>query len=393
MASIYRKNNRWYIRFKTAAGRWTDHASVAATKTEARRLALEIERKVERQRLGLEELPGDCTLSLAELCEWWLQERCPESSVSREKSRLGRHVIRQPIGKLPVPDVTAAAIEDRMQAMRREGLSATYINGLRRVLGTVFSKARRAKKYLGPNPIEETEPMPETKRAYATLRLEEIPILLAHSPPEWRGVFATACYAGLRKGEILGLRKSDVDLELRIIVVARSYDKETTKGRRGEAVPIAEPLVPYLEEAIQASKSDIVFPGRDGKMRTEESDPHLVLRRALARAGIVEGWKHSCRRCKARGTPHVEEHADGGLRNCPKCGMKLWPSPQPRPLRFHDLRHSTATILLRAGVPAHAVQRILRHTDVSITTGTYGHLVVEDLRDAMDRMKVGQGKA
>jgi integrase len=391
MASVYRKNGRWYLKYRTAAGRWTAHPSTASTKTEAKRLALELERKVERQRLGLEALPGDCTLTLGQLCEWWLDNRCPESSESRERSRLGKHVIRQAIGQLPVPDVTAAALDDRFQAMKRAGLSATYINGLRRVLGTVFHRARTAKKYLGPSPIEETEPLPEPKRAYETLRLEEIPILLAHSPKDWVGVFATACYAGLRKGEIFGLRKTDIDLDLKIMVVARSYDNETTKGRRAEAIPIAEPLIPYLKAAIESSPSDFVFPGRDGKMRTEEADPHLALRRALGRAGLVTGWTHSCRRCKARGSPHVEEHPDGQLRTCSVCGMKLWPTPRPRPLRFHDLRHSTATILLRAGVPAHAVQRILRHSDVSVTTGIYGHLVVEDLRSAMDRLKTGQG--
>jgi hypothetical protein len=47
-------------------------------------------------------------------------------------------------------------------------------------------------------------------------------------------------------------------------------------------------------------------------------------------------------------------------------------------MRFHDLRHSTATLLLRERVDAHRVQRLLRHRDVKTTTGTYGHLVVGD---------------
>ncbi|MFC1612096.1 tyrosine-type recombinase/integrase [Myxococcota bacterium] len=50
---------------------------------------------------------------------------------------------------------------------------------------------------------------------------------------------------------------------------------------------------------------------------------------------------------------------------------------------MHDLRHSAATVLLRAGVDAHRVQRILRHTSVTTTTGTYAHMHAEDLREAM----------
>ena len=64
--------------------------------------------------------------------------------------------------------------------------------------------------------------------------------------------------------------------------------------------------------------------------------------------------------------------------------MKLWPTAKVRAMRFHDLRHSVATLLLRERVDAHRVQRLLRHRDVKTTTGTYGHLVVEDLREAIN---------
>jgi hypothetical protein len=75
MASVYQKRERgtWYLRVKDAAGRWVDIASAAQTKTEARSLAAELERKAERQRLGLEPLPTDCTLNLGQLVRWWLQ--------------------------------------------------------------------------------------------------------------------------------------------------------------------------------------------------------------------------------------------------------------------------------------------------------------------------------
>ena len=55
-------------------------------------------------------------------------------------------------------------------------------------------------------------------------------------------------------------------------------------------------------------------------------------------------------------------------------------------MKFHGLRHTTATLLLRAGVPIQHVQRILRHTDIKLTVDTYGHLVVEDLSEALDAL-------
>ncbi len=99
------------------------------------------------------------------------------------------------------------------------------------------------------------------------------------------------------------------------------------------------------------------------------------LRAALGRAGVVDGYLHLCRRCKRNGTPHAEKHADCERRRCPTCGMFLWARALPRRFRLHDTRHTTATLLLAAGVDLYAVARILRHSDPKITFETYAHLV------------------
>ena len=388
MASVYQKRGRgtWYLRVKDAAGRWVDIASTAQTKTEARRLAAELERKAERQRLGLEPLPTDCTLSLGQLVEWWLRERCPPASHDREESRLRKNVIATPLGAVSVRLLTGVRVEDHLHELERTGAAPASVNHVRAKLRTVFFKARKAGLWVGPNPILETEPRRVPKRVHPTLKAHEIARLLDYVPHEWRPFTATAIFAGLRKGELCGLQKADVDLDAAVITVRRSYDRETTKGGHADVVPIAPSLVEYLREALDESLSDLVFPWPDGSMRSPECDPEKVLRRALARGGLVDGYDHSCRRCKSRGTPHVERHADAALRRCPKCNAKLWPKALPRPMRFHDLRHTAATLMLRAGVDAHRVQRILRHASVTTTTGTYGHLALEDLRDAVSRI-------
>jgi len=66
--------------------------------------------------------------------------------------------------------------------------------------------------------------------------------------------------------------------------------------------------------------------------------------------------------------------------------MLLWPRAIVRQMRFHDLRHTTATLLLRAGVAAHLVQRILRHRDLRTTLNIYSHLDVDDLRGALAKL-------
>src|ERR1700684_4423179 len=59
-----------------------------------------------------------------------------------------------------------------------------------------------------------------------------------------------------------------------------------------------------------------------------------------------------------------------------------------RQLRVHDLRHSCATLLFTMGVPPATVQRILRHSSISVTTNTYVEVIEAVQRDALDSMGV-----
>jgi len=62
---------------------------------------------------------------------------------------------------------------------------------------------------------------------------------------------------------------------------------------------------------------------------------------------------------------------------------------QVRPIRFHDLRHTTASLLMMAGANPAAVQRILRHRDPRLTTEVYGHLAPDYLKGEVDRLSFG----
>jgi integrase len=64
---------------------------------------------------------------------------------------------------------------------------------------------------------------------------------------------------------------------------------------------------------------------------------------------------------------------------CPRCHFQLWAKPIPRHVRFHDLRHTTATSLLKEGVSLATVQKVLRHSDPELTSQIYGHLDIGDM--------------
>jgi integrase len=118
---------------------------------------------------------------------------------------------------------------------------------------------------------------------------------------------------------------------------------------------------------MKASRSEYMFPRKDGKPHTAAIDMADLTRRICIRAGFVEGYDHSCRRCKSKGAPDVERHPDDADRVCPECGARLWVTPVPRPMRFHDTRHTYGTLLAQAGFDGVRLQRAMRHRDFKMT--------------------------
>lgn len=399
MAKPIKRGRRWYIKVRDAQGSWKREVTEARTKAEAELLQAEEAVKAERQRRRLEPLPSEADGTLAELCAWWLKKRCPPASRKREESRLGLHVIRGPLGPdnkplgeppalglLPLTHLSDAALDEKFEAMIEAGRRPNTVNRLRAILRCVIEAAIKKDKWSGHNPVKKTDALEVIKESHATLTVEEVPLLLAKVPEQWLGFFAAAIYLALRKGEIAGLLKSHVNLAARVIAVTCSYEADRTKGRRGvESLPIPEPLVPHLERCMSSSPGPWVFPDAAGKGRKAHSKPEVILRNALKRAGLVQGFDHKCRWCPREGRkPNIERHPDDTLRRCSAagCGKKLWATAVPRDMVFHGLRHSTATILLRAGVDIYRVQKILRHANIHTTIDTYGNLVVDDLRGA-----------
>src|SRR5438874_860165 len=69
-------------------------------------------------------------------------------------------------------------------------------------------------------------------------------------------------------------------------------------------------------------------------------------------------------------------------------GRCLGTTAPPRPLRFHDLRGTTATRLARAGAPLVVAQRILRHSDPRLTADVYSRVDLGDLREGINKIAV-----
>ena len=392
-SSVFREDGGWVVKWKDATGRWRKKRTRCATKTEAQGFVRALERQAERQAEGLETSPGDSPLkTFGELLDWWARLYGAKLRSKGWRFSAEKH-LRPALGALPLRQVTAGAIESMLAGFDGE-LAPKSINTLRGLAQTMFGRAIQAGQWHGANPVLAVRRRKVPKRLPSWLTPEEVSALLPFVPERYRSLFACAVYTGLRRGELVALRKRDVDLAAGTLRVSQSWEADTTKGNAEAVLPIHPELRPHLVAAVARSPSSLLFPRANGKMFSRNVNLPKVLRRALKNAGLVEGYAHVCRRCKAKAergelpsdATHTWQHADDTLRRCERCDMKLWPTGLPRRVRFHDVRHTTATLLLKAGATLAVVQRVMRHSDPRITADTYGHLDVTDMRAALERL-------
>jgi integrase len=377
------------------------------TKRQAEEYAREMEKKAERVLKGLETDPGRITFG--ELLDWWWKRHgqyLRNNSKHLFHSALQKHLASlQPFILTPG---TAGAFADALDRLlsekgERKELGPKTLNHLRAGAFRIFECARnpKARLWSSENPVRWVPRRKVPKRKYDTLRRDEVrPVLdalpeLALGKP-WRGAAAVCLYAGARPGEALGLWKEDVDTEEWVLTIRRSWTEPWPKDDEPRAVLIVPELRPFLADAMRLSPNHLVFPRVDGEPWLPDTRRLLVdhLRRACAAAGVVLGYDHTCRRCKARAARAGDREAAAKLttrypdalqRHCPECGMKLWITPIPRPVRFYDLRHTHATLLRKARVDLGTVQKALGHSSPEITAAIYDHSELEDDRAALEK--------
>jgi hypothetical protein len=200
MASPYLWDRKWYLRWKDEAGHWRGKVSTARTKTEARRLQAELERKVERVRLGVDApVPEDGGGTVGRLLEWWLETYSKGTpSNATNESAIRKHFVGSDLAALTLTSVTPGRVETFLQAKSAE-LSPQMVNHLRGYLSRAFNAARRSGRYLGPNPIGDVRKRRVPKRKPDFLRAHEVPLLLRALSERWRLLFAAAIYRACGK--------------------------------------------------------------------------------------------------------------------------------------------------------------------------------------------------
>ena len=170
-------------------------------------------------------------------------------------------------------------------------------------------------------------------------RPEDAQALLDALSVDDRALWATALYAGLWRGELQGLRWSDVDFERGVVRVERGWDR------------VAGPIAPK---------------SRTGRRRVTLS---ATLRRHLAEHRLAQG-RGGDGLCfgslseRAFDPPTVSARA-----------RTAWERAGLSPIGLHECRHAYAAFMIAAGVNAKALQTYLGHSSITVTLDRYGHLM------------------
>lgn len=347
----------WYVRYKDADGTRRMRASHQPTRELARRYLLEIEGRVARGLLGIPE-PEPPAPTLAELCERFLTEyqrpRIKDLEAYRRTARTALRRALPLLGKVRVDAIAAGDLERvRLALLRKHAQNSVRVTLA--MLGRVFSWAQE-QKVVKSSPAAGLE-LPAPQRLIEYLSRAEVDSLLGLAEQQARAGEALErvryiglCLVlslGLRKGELFGLRWSDVDLDALRLTVGRSY-RTAPKGGRPRHLRLPTALAAILStwsRDCPRTPEGLVcpIPGRDGA-RMGHHRELLGLDELLTAAG-----------CK------------------------------PLQRAWHALRHTFASHYIMRGGNLLALQKMLGHASIEMTL-IYSHLAPDYLLDEAERV-------
>ena len=213
------------------------------------------------------------------------------------------------------------------------------------------------------NVAKLVDPPRQVRHEIQPLSVDEARVLLDAAQTDRLGaLYSVALAMGLRQGEALGLRWRDVDLDLGMLQV--TYQLQRINGE----AKLVEPKTRLSRRSL-ALPATILLALREHRQRQLEE--RLLAGRRWVESGLVF--------TSTIGTP-----LDGT--NVTKSFQRLLARAGLPKRRFHDLRHSCATLLLVQNVAPRVVMEVLGHSQISLTMNTYSHVLPTLKREAADQM-------
>ena len=267
------------------------------------------------------------------------------------------------LGKIPLKNLKPEYIQKYYTDMLSAGLSTTTIRHHAMMLHRVLEQAVTW-QLLSRNPDDAVTPPVTRHIEISTLDETDAENLLVEAEKTpYFALFSLALHTGMRRSELLALRWQDVDLTMAEVYVSRSMHRllthetvfrGTKTAKSNRAVALAPYIIAVLRQYLEKEMTQCVHLG------IPFTNDRLVFcqwdGKPLIPSSVSQAWRRLTRRL---GYEHV---------------------------RFHDLRHTCASMLLQQGVHPKIVQERLGHSSISITLDLYSHVVPGLQHAAADKM-------
>jgi integrase len=283
---------------------------------------------------------GDTVSSMFD--EWWtgIEGRLRHDTVTTYARY--RVIIEEEWGDTPLSKVDYAFVQSVVDALSSEGYAATTVTAVYSILNLALTDAHlRGKIRVIPRPK-----MPRSEAPDLTIPTrQEVEQLADAIRLDLRCAVVLAGYCGLRQGEVLGLERRNLRLSEGRVWIGQAANQKTGKGQQTKT---------------KASRRWVVLPDHAHEVLTwhltEIAEPGVERVFPISASLLDKAWRDARTRC--------------GLRS----------------VRFHDLRHAAASMMIAAGCSIMHVQRQLGHARPSMTLDTYGFLYPTSVEDALTKI-------
>ena len=350
-----RRDGRYEVRiWVESGGRRVRRSVYGRTRQEALRRAAELRRLAEQGIVVIDE-----RTTVAEYLEQWLAAVATRVRplTFRSYEQVVRNHLVPLLGSVPLVKLQPQHVQQAVQTRLAEGASPRSADYVRVVLRVALNDAVRW-GLVARNAAALADPLRPEPRSLRVWDEGEVHRFLAVAAQHRLGaLFTLALGLGLRLGELLGLRWEAVDLDAGVLRV--THQLQWIGG---------QPTL--LPPKSAASQRTLVLPERvREELRRHRARQHAE-RLAAGPDWGDPGWGLVF--TTQRGTPLAP-------RNVVRLFHSLTRKAGVPPIRFHDLRHTCATLLLARGAQPRVVQELLGHSSISMTLGTYASVLPRQL--------------
>ena len=268
------------------------------------------------------------------------------------------------IGSIPLQRLSPLHIEGAYNKLTQD-VSPAMAAGAHRTLRAALNQAVKW-HLIAVNPVAAVDPPRATRPVVVPMTPEQVGAFLeAAAKTSLYSLYLAAILTGLRRGELLALQWSDVDLKGETIAVRRTLT-------RGGSKPVFSPTKTRSGHRIVEISGVLVSVLQDHRRKQKEQ--RLSVGPIWQENNLV--WPNE--RGQAMTPSVLHRHFKALLK-----AVKL-----PTSTRFHDLRHTHASLLLASGTTSlKLIQERLGHSSITITADTYSHLLPGAQREAADRLE------